>query len=349
MKFSLALFSSFMLFLIAQNLPPDMPYTNSIDEDRMLIVLAPPAIDNRYYKDVYDQILAFDIAYAKRIIGKDNVVIIADAATKKYLEQHLPKDILIEHKLEDIWLRDCSMVNPAQPLQFRYAAAAQGGVQADADYVQNQFNQFAKKHDIQFKRSRLILDGGNYVDNYNGKAIVSDRFMTDNQLSYATAKKKLKKLLNLEAVAIILAEDDKEGLGHADGQVLFIDDNTVVVTDYQDADYQKQIQEELERAFPNVKVLLVPTEFGTVAFDAKYGTACGLHVNSTVTKKYIYFPVFNGKTDAKALELVKKNTSKTVVAIDASAVCTMGGSVRCLSWQLMGENAVKLIKAARKG
>jgi len=324
-----------------------MPLTNSIDKDKMLIVISPPSINNSYYTKVYDQIVAFDIAYAKSIIGKDNVVVLGDAATIKYLAKHLPKDILLEQKLEDIWLRDCSTVNPHNPVQFRYAAAAQGGKQEDADYVQEAFNKFTNKHDLSFDKSSLILDGGNYVDNYNGRAIVSDRFLKDNGLSYLAAKKKLKKLLHLNEVAII-PSDDPKGLAHADGQVMFIEENTVLVSDYNDPPFQKSIHKELEESFPGIKILIMPTKFEDDAFDSKYGSACGIHVNSTVTKQQIYFPIFNKSTDEKALKIVTKNTTKTVVPIDASKVCNMGGSIRCLSWQLVDENAEKLIKAARE-
>jgi agmatine/peptidylarginine deiminase len=59
-------------------------------------------------------------------------------------------------------------------------------------------------------------------------------------------------------------------------------------------------------------------------------------------------PIFGNTTDDQALQLVRDNTSKTVVPIDAGLVCRMGGSVRCLSWQVVGENAKQLIDAARK-
>jgi hypothetical protein len=37
-----------------------------------------------------------------------------------------------------------------------------------------------------------------------------------------------------------------------------------------------------------------------------------------------------------------------VITINAEGVCSMGGSVRCLTWQLTGENAEKLILAAKE-
>ena len=45
--------------------------------------------------------------------------------------------------------------------------------------------------------------------------------------------------------------------------------------------------------------------------------------------------------------MTKNNTSKNVITINAEAICPMGRSIRHLSWQLAGENAEKLILAAR--
>lgn len=62
-----------------------MPLTNSIGKDKILIVISPPSIKNRYYTKVYDQVVAFGITYAKSIIGKDNIVVLGDALTIEYL------------------------------------------------------------------------------------------------------------------------------------------------------------------------------------------------------------------------------------------------------------------------
>lgn len=346
MVLALSIICSFVTLGLCQKSPNKMSYTNSIEPSKMLIVIAPPSIKNPYYTKVYDKIIAFDVAYAKSIMDKDNVVVLVDKATKNYLKDHLPEDILLEQELDDIWLLDCSTLNPFHPVQFRYAAAAQGA-QKKADLVQDKFNILKKNFKLDYERSNLILDGGNYVDNYSGRAIVSDRFLMDNNLSYTTAKQQLKKILQLKEVAII-PNDNPKGLAHADGQVMFIDDNTILVSNYNDTSFQKSIQDELEIAFPGIQILLMPTEFDHTVWDPAFSSSCGIHINSCMTKDYIYLPIFNGKTDSAATQLVKNNTSKTVVPIDASNVCMMGGSVRCLSWQLVGNNAKKLIEAARK-
>ncbi len=52
--------------------------------------------------------------------------------------------------------------------------------------------------------------------------------------------------------------------------------------------------------------------------------------------------------DQQAVNIIQQNTSKNVITVNAEGVCPMGGSVRCLTWQLAGQNAEKLIIAARE-
>lgn len=334
-SFITSIFSALLMLLGYQKSTiPSTDFSNTIDPEKMLIIITPPSIDNTYYKDVYDEIIAFDIAYAKQIMERDNVIVLADKATLVHLAQYLPQDILLEQKLDDIWLRDCSTVNPAAPVQFRYAAAAQGS-QSDADFVQETFNVFLDKYGIDFKYKNLILDGGNYVDNYHGRAIVSECFWVDSELSYPTGKQVLQQTLGLQEVAIIPVDDPK-GLAHAEGQVMFIDENIVAITGYQDQAYLQDIKTELNQSFPGIKTIVIPTAFDTKVWDPKFKSAGGIHVNSTVTNHYIYLPTFYGLTDETVLALIRKNSKKEIIPIDASDICMMGGSVRCLAWQLMG-------------
>jgi len=62
--------------------------------------------------------------------------------------------------------------------------------------------------------------------------------------------------------------------------------------------------------------------------------------------KYIYMPTFNSPYDDEMLALFEANTNKTVVPVPAEDVCFMGGNVRCLSWQVKGQNANKILNLA---
>ena len=325
----------------------DETYTNKISDDRMLLVLSAPSVHDIYYKSAFQLIADFQIDYAKAIMGNDNVVVIVDKDTRPYYENKLPEDILITADVYDIWIRDFATVNPLNPIQFTYTWASM--TQQESVDVQNSFAAFADHYSIQRNTTNLLIDGGNIVDNYDGRIIITARFMEDNNLTYEQAKQEIIKLLGATEVAII--EPDEEVLAHSDGMVSWIDENILLVNDYSnDPSFRTLLMDELQSAFPTTTIIEVPVEYTANPpgqWDG-FESACGVNLNSTVTYKNIFVPVFNLPHDQYVVNLIKQNTTKNVITINAEGVCPMGGSLRCLTWQLTGVNAERLILAARE-
>jgi agmatine/peptidylarginine deiminase len=321
--------------------------TNKASDDRMLLVLSAPSIHDTYYKKAFQQIIDFQVSYANSIIGNDNVVIIADEDTKKFFEGKVPADILLEDEVHDIWVRDFTTVNPENPVQFVYTWASM--TEAESIDVQKSLKKFADRYKIKRITTDLLIDGGNIVDNYKGRVITTTRFMEDNHLTYAEAKAELKEIFGAKEVAIL--EPDEPVLAHSDGMVSWVDDDVLLVNDYSDQPVLRtKVLNELRQSFPGVTIIEIPVEYKTNPpgqWDG-FESACGVNLNSTVTYKNIYVPTFNMAHDNEAIAEIKKHTSKKVIPVNAENVCAMGGSVRCLTWQLTGENATKLIEAARK-
>ena len=328
------------------NMVGQTDYTNEISSDRMLLVLSAPSVHDPYYTEAFDEIITFQIAYAKQIMNRDNVVVIVDADTEQFFRTELPDDVILVEDVYDIWIRDFTTVNPIDPVQFKYTWASM--TQQESEEVQGSFNDFANAYQIQRATATLLIDGGNIVDNYNGKVITTTRFLEDNNLTIEDGKTALKNLLGATQVAII--EPDEEVLAHSDGMVSWIDDNVLLVNDYSDdTGFRDAVLTELQQSFPSVTILEVPVDYTTNPPGVWEGfeSACGVNLNATVTHNYIYVPTFGMAHEAATLEIIRDNTSRSVVEIDARNVCPMGGSVRCLTWQLTGSNAEKLIEAAR--
>ena len=96
----------------------------------------------------------------------------------------------------------------------------------------------------------------------------------------------------------------------------------------------------LKRGIPNVKIREIITPYdGSEIYDGKFGSACGLYTTMLVTSERIYFPQFGIKEDAVALQQIRSVTKRTVVPVQSSNVCHIGGGVRCMSWQVRGKNA----------
>lgn len=320
--------------------------TNKISSDRMLLVLSAPSVDDEYYEATFDAIISFQIAYANAIIGNDNVVVLADAQTMTYLEGKLPNDVLLEAEVYDIWMRDFTTVNPLNPVQFEYTWASM--TKSESQEVQGSFDQFSEELGLNRGRTTYLIDGGNIVDNYAGRIITTTRFLEDNNLTKEEGKHLLRNLLNATEVAILPPDD--EVLAHSDGMVSWLDANTLMVNDYSDdPDLRTEVLDELAAAFPGVTPIEVPVEYSTAAPASGdgIGSACGINLNATVTFDYAYVPVFGMSHDEQALQLIRDNSGKTIIPINAQGVCELGGSVRCLTWQLSGGNAETIINAAR--
>jgi len=320
-----------------QNIPP----SNEHKPDRMLIVISAPSIHDKYYQESFEKIIAFDIQYAKAIMGKDNVVVLADKDTLPYFKNKLPADVLLEAEVEDIWMRDFSTVHPSKMVKFAYDRPQERS-------IEQSFLDFANENELQFKSSSLKLDGGNIVDNNKGRIILTDKVLERNpSLSRSQIISKLKSELGATEVAIIPM--DEEYLGHSDGMVMFTDDNTILMNDYnEDPDFKQEVLTALQKRLPTVKI----HEVEGVGYGEQYGdyaSACGIYVNSVVTYNYIYVPIFGDTAkDNATVQKIQTLTNKTVVTVDVQNVCFLGGNTRCLSWQITGDNAQKIIEAAKK-
>ena len=343
--FSHALLAGLLVLPGAAAEPP-APSNDENDSGRALIVLAAPAAADAYYRASRRDVLDFQVAYAKSILGRDNVVVLCDRPTLAELAGELPDDVLLVGPMRDVWMRDFTPVLPARPELFRYSAAAQAGKQLDADWVQAGFARYAKFRGLEFRRSPYILDGGNFVDDGGAKAIVTDRFLSDNGLAKDRAVAALREALGVEQIAVLPA-DPEDRLGHADGMAAFIASNVVAATCF-DEPFRTAVLDELRAAFPDVEIVEIESPAGgPPAADAAFGSAHGLYVNAVATDRHLYVPTFGIPEDAAAMELLRARSDREVVPVDARKVAALGGSVRCLSGQMQGANARLLIGAAR--
>ena len=316
-----------------------------------LIVLAAPRTGDTYYADVADDIFDFHVAFARAVEGSDQVVVLVDEAAYPRYAKSLGEDKVALAPVADIWMRDFGTVNPARPVMFRYTAAGQGGGpsgQEDADAVQEGLAAILEEAGFVFDETDLLNDGGNVVDDGAGNMIVSRKFLRDNDLTEQLAQARLKALTGYRRIAFIEA-DEQGGLEHADGVVSFVDDNVLVINAYpDDPGYAQALKKDLRSALPDVAIHeIVAPHDDTQIHDTRFGSACGLYTNALVTATRVYLPQFGIPEDAVALKQVRAVTSREVVPVASQQVCAMGGGVRCMSWQVRGESADRLLAYLR--
>lgn len=316
-----------------------MPVANGTE----LIVLTAPISADGYYADVESDIIDFHVEYAKSVAKYDNVLVLTDESHAPLYKRALGDDQVVIMPMADIWMRNFSLSNAAEPIMFRYTAAAQDDQQA-ANAVQEVFYRFVKQAKLKFHDSDLLHDGGNFVDDYHGNVILSTKFLIDNDLTEAEARKKLTAFASITNVAFIEA-DEQGGLEHADGVVTFIDRDVLMVNSYpSDPAYMEGLKQDLMRGIPSIEIHEIITPYDdSKIYDERFGSACGLYTNALVTPERIYLPQFGIEQDKLALEQVRSLTQKHVIPVQSNQVCHMGSGVRCMLWQLRGHNADQLI------
>ncbi|MGV6819857.1 MAG: agmatine deiminase family protein [Parvularcula sp.] len=317
-----------------------------------LIVVAAPRSNDPYYKDVAADILAFHVAYARAAEGLDDFLVLTDEAAFPAYVEALGVDRVVIAPQDDIWMRDFSPSNTAAPMMFRYTAEGQGGGQAgqqEADHVQNGLTRLMEAASMRYGKIDLLNDGGNFVDDYAGRAVVSRKFLRDNKMNEAEAHTVLQVVTGLTHIAFIDA-DEQGGLEHADGVVAFIAPNVLVINSYpDDPAYVAMLKSDLRAGLPGVTIHNIVTPHDDrLVYDDRFGSACGLYTNMLVTPERIYMPQFGIPEDEVALASIQKWTSKEVVPVRTDGICAMGGGVRCMSWQLRGAHAEALKAFAAK-
>ena len=319
-------------------------YSNTIADDRMLIVLSAPSIHNTYYAEDFDAIVAFQKRYIETVSGNDNIILLVDADTKPYYTDTVPEDILLEATVEDIWIRDFATAFPQSGVQFTYDPSYFDDSE-DASFIQESLLGLLETYDLEYTEQDVILDGGNVVDNGHDRVVITTRVLEENDLTEAEARDLIHPHTNMQDIAIIPYDDDV--MGHADGMVMWADSDTLLVATYEEP-FKSSVLDALHTGLPGVTIVEVPMTFEEAQWRS-FNSACGVNLNAVTTYEHIYVPTFNQPdADKRALDIITAHTQKTVHTIPAGTVCHMGGSVRCLSWQVTGANAEKLILAAQK-
>ncbi len=320
-----------------------------MNEDKELIVLAgPPTVDD-YYSEVADDIRAFHIAYARQVAEHDDVLVLVAARDRAAYVDALGEEYVAVAPQLDIWMRDFTLSNAVAPTMFRYTAAGQGGDQDTADEVQEEFAALLEKADTKFAESDWLNDGGNFVDDYAGRVVISRKFLADNDVDEDEARAYLTSLPTIDHVAFIDA-DEQGGLEHADGVVAFVEPNVLVINSYpEDPAYAAKLEADLRTGLPDVTIHEIVTPYdGSQIYDARFGSACGLYTNMLVTPQRIYLPQFGIPEDEEALAALRGWTDKQVFPVQSGGVCQMGGGVRCMSWQARGEVAKRVLEWAQR-
>ena len=310
-----------------------------------MIVVSLPGKRDFQYRGYLRDIADFAIEMDAKTAGRDHLFIIHDKSGRAYLNHHTFTNAhLIEvDQFLDLWMRDYPPCMPNQQIKFKYRP--QYISKAQAKFDEGNFKRFARMMGMpKLKQSHLVLEGGNIVDNGVDAAITTERAHEDNSYFYPTKKEFVKKLEDTINRKVAVLPDPQDTTGHADGIVSFVEKDVLLISLFDDADgpaFYDAMKEAVLDVFPKLTVVPLPCYIKNSQSHG-FATAEGSYANSLVTNNAVYLPFFSNQTsNERAFDVFQRSTSKEVVPVhNAGKVPVLGGSLRCMTWQINEDHPV---------
>jgi agmatine deiminase len=237
---------------------------------------------------------------------------------------------------KDIWVRDFMplQVSSGQFVQFAYKP----------DYLRknarwrktiSDTTEICATIGIEPEKSNLVLDGGN-VEKHSRKAILTEKVFLENPgHPRETIRAELARLLRVEQV-IIVPQEPGDILGHVDGLVRFLDEETVLVNDYE-SELERPFAEGLQQVLRESGLQTIPIPYAA-RYDQNPLDAHGVYLNFLRVRDCILLPVFGIETDRLAFEAFNQlfHGSK-ILPVLSNAVAEQGGAINCVTWNISTE------------
>jgi len=244
---------------------------------------------------------------------------------------HIAYGILPDTK--DVWVKDFMPVQVAEEryIQFRY----------EPDYLVKYKKYRATISDparicgaigMTAVKSDIVLDGGNLV-RCGSKAILTSRIFRENpRYGETELLRVLEELLGVDKI-IVIPPEPGDWLGHADGMVRFLDENTVLINDYS-REKKKEHCIHLRMSLRNAGLELIEFPYNPYGNQSEID-AKGVYINFLRMKDLVLVPVFglgeDEKAVSKAMDLFKGSTVDTV---RSDEIAKDGGVLNCISWSI---------------
>jgi agmatine deiminase len=180
-------------------------------------------------------------------------------------------------------------------------------------------------------KCHIVLDGGNIVY-YGRKAIVTDSIFKHNpDIQKTTLINQLLDLLELDDL-VIIPTLPYDITGHSDGMVRFVNEETLLVNDFNKACSHTYWQK-LLKSLKQFEICLLPNDshLNKITDDAT-----GDYINMLETNSHLFVPVYGNGTDDKARKVIETvYPSNKIVPVNVSKLTIKGGGLHCASWNLL--------------
>lgn len=231
---------------------------------------------------------------------------------------------------KDIWCRDYMPVQmtPHEFVAFQYRPDYLLDTKAHEDSITDGY-EAARKGGIDYIHDKrgIKLDGGNTVHSGSKVVLTSKVFEENPGMPCDYLCQTLR--ISLGAEPIFIPWDANEIYGHTDGIVRFIDEDTILMTNYAqwDAKMAERFKKCLRPHFKRIKELKF-----NVRKPYKNNWA---YINWLQTDKVLILPKFNVPEDEQAYRQISKYMpmyAGRIEMVDATDLIRYEGCLNCASW-----------------
>jgi len=275
--------------------------------------------------------------------GETNCLYLADTLSKKHpsffkqFQQALYRCGITPRILpntKDIWAVDYMPVQVSKDrfVQFTY----------NPDYLRNDpegratisdVDSICKAIGLKPTKSSILVDGGNVVRTAN-KVIMCDKVFKENDgIGRLELTRRLENLFQVDEI-IFIPTHPLDTFGHADGVVRFLDDDTVLVNDFdekkEDDPFPLQLRSTLRRQ--GLEYIEVPSNPYSNTED---DDASGEYLNFLQMKGVIVLPEYGMDEDGKVVKLFEELLQgHTIATVKSNVIAKEGGVLNCVTWKV---------------
>lgn len=235
---------------------------------------------------------------------------------------------------KDIWIRDyMPIILPSgKMIQFKY----------EPSYLTQGYNHLItetgileKQFGFPIKKSKLNMDGGNYV-RIGNTVMICDRILSENpSVSPLEVLSRLKFMLEAEKI-ILLPTHPHDPVGHADGIVAVSDNNKVIIEQLNqtasevEIAFYNQLKATLQKA--NLHVIECPLDLPNDGYINIWDNR-GSYLNFSFIGNTILIPVYQNTDKNKLLEFfISQFPKRKIWMINCEEIAKEGGAIHCVTW-----------------
>jgi agmatine deiminase len=309
---------------------------------RSVVLTVAPMATAGQYQAFFDDIVAFLSRLVRSSHPDDLVLVVADGPTREKIGDRVPEENLFVGSIPDIWIRDFApMRTVSGSFKFRYLPSYLD-VQAGRS-IEHGFMEWLGSVGLRAEWVELNLDGGNFVYNGLDSAVVTERVLEDNPTwSRGEISQEIQGRLGLERLAII-PEGPREKTGHADGMVVWLAADVLGVARFPEPERSK-ILRSLDDQLPRAELAEMPF-LPTGELWEGWESAAGVYVNALSTENAFYVPRFGLEADEAAVQAYRDRSSRDVIPVRTGREVRLGGSIRCLTWDISGDDGQRVLES----